>query len=178
MKLKTNRLLVVFAAFSVMSARATLIGDSIDITRYYPDSATVYQSYTSVIVAAGVGDAVTFSGVLRVNPEADRVELRFLDSGYFTSASSNSVVISGINDTLLGVSVSTNLSGWDNSRISFDGHSVSSDFEGLSFTVDSFFDVFFEIQIDGNQVPDEAPTGVMLAAALAVLAGLRRFGRA
>lgn len=178
MKLKTYRLLAVFAASAVVSARATLIGDSIDIARYYPNSSTVFKSFPGVIVQAGSGDAVDFSGAVRVNPEAGGVEIRFLDAGSFTPALSNSIVISGIDDTLLGVSVNTNLTGWDGSRLSFDAHSVTSEFEGLSFTVDSFFDVFFEIQIDGNPIPDEAATATLLAMALIAITTARRVRQA
>jgi hypothetical protein len=177
MKPKTYRLLAVFAAFAVVSARATLIGDSIDITRSFPISSGGPQSYFGVTVQAGTDDAVDFLGGVRVNPEGSGIKISFLTAGSFTSGSSDAIVISGINDTLLGVSVNTNLSGWDGTRLSFDAHSVTSEFEGLTFGADSFFDVFFEIQIDGNPIPDEATTVALLAVALVTITTARRVSR-
>ena len=99
--------------------------------------------------------------------------MRFTTNDFWTGATFNGIVVSGINDTVTGLTVSTNLAGWNNSRISFDAHSVSSNWQGLSFTTDSFFDVFFQIT-PSNPTPDGGTTAAMLGFAVLGLVAIRR----
>jgi hypothetical protein len=65
--------------------------------------------------------------------------------------------------------IDTNLAGWDDSRASFDDHSVAFNWELSSFTAASFFEATLEIQ----HVP-EPGTGLLVLTGLACVAGWRR----
>ena len=52
----------------------------------------------------------------------------------------NGLVVGQIDTTLTGVSVDTNLEGWNDANISFDAHTLYANWSGLPFTSTSYFD--------------------------------------
>lgn len=172
MKSSLLRILGLSLAVGCSSAYATLIGDTITITKYYPNTATPVLSLTTV-VSAGTGDTLNDSGVLTINPGATGLVFQVLFPFGYLSAPFNGFIVTGIDDTLTGVTVSTNLGGWTSSRIAFDAHSTSLNLQNLSFNSDSFFDVFFQLQ-PANPTPDSGATLAMLGLAVLGLAALRR----
>lgn len=154
-------------------ARANLIGDTVSIDHYLPDlgSAGLYEDHTTV-VAAGTSDSTNLIGVYVVNPEADTINVHFTyGPGTFSSHAFNGLVIGAINDDVLGVTVATNLAGWDDSRLTFDAHTIYSNWSGLSIDYGSYFNLSIT---QASAVPEAASTLALLGGAFAVLATLRR----
>ena len=175
MKLRALPLLCSLAVASVCTtAHATLIGDTITMQHFFPTYGTPLGSILMTVVSAGTGDVFTQGSNYTANPEATGIQVRFLRIAAFTSTPFNGLVVTEIDDTIFGVTVSTNLVGWDNSRISFDAHSVSANFQQLGFTADSFFDVFFQITPGTNPTPDTGTTAALLGVSLLGLFALRR----
>jgi hypothetical protein len=170
MKIRALPLLCSLAVASVCStAHATLIGDTITVAKVD----TILNQPFVTTVQAGPGDIVSFS-FLDVNPEASSIGITnsvfplILEGPGF-----HGFVISDIDATIIGASVSTNLAGWDPSRLAFDAHSVSANLADLTFLTTTAFTInlsFGRI----NPTPDAAPTAALLGLALAGLLGLRR----
>lgn len=177
MKSSFIRIFALALALGCPTAHATLVGDTITVTHRFPNLGTVDSTLAAnLVVQAGNGDAVNYFTFYSVNPEASSIKVVFLTSAGWTPAAFNGLVVSGINDTITSLSVSTNLVGWDNSRISFDAHSVSANWQNLDFSSNSFFDVFFELNgiPGGNSTPDSGTTAAMLGLAILGLAAIRR----
>jgi MYXO-CTERM domain-containing protein len=178
MKLPHLALLALLAAALVPTARATLIGDTIDITHYFPNDSTIYENHPGVLVESGSGDAVTFFTVVddgpayTVNPEASAILVNFISNDFWATDFFNGLVILGIDDTIVGATVDTNLSGWTSDRFAFKPHAISANWESLSFTTDTYFNV--QLTTVPTRVPDAAATLPLAALALGGLAVLRR----
>lgn len=173
----STHLLVILAlcAAGVSPARANLIGDTITIDHYLPSlgSNGLYEAHTTV-VTAGPADFTNMIGVYVVNPEADSINVHFTyGAGSWTNHAFNGLVIGSIDDALLGVTVSTNLAGWDDSRLTYDAHTIYSNWAGLSIDHGSYFNLSL-IQSQGAPVPESSATLALVGAAFAALAGLRR----
>lgn len=159
-------------------AHATLIGDTITLTHIYtprPDSPLDIQTTT---VVAGTADTKTLIGYYTVNPEADSILVNFLGgANTWGSGGINGLVVSDIDDTITGISVSTNLAGWVDSRLTFDAHSITSNWEALPFSSSSYFNLTLTLS-GASSVPDAGSTLLLLTLPLAGLIGLRRKARA
>ena len=170
MKLRTLPLLCTLALASVgPSARASLIGDTITITTFYDNlgSASHLLLGTPTVVS-GTGDVVSQLPYYSVNPEATSINVSFLSSGTFATATFNGMWVAGIDDTITGVSVATNLVGWNNSQLTFDAHSIHANWSGVSFTTSSYFNVTL------NPTPDGGDSAILLGCALLGLRAWRR----
>ncbi len=179
MKRHLRTLLFCVATVSACTvAHATLIGDTITLTHIYtphPNSPLDIQTTT---VTAGTADAKTLIGRYTVNPEADSILVNFLGgpNGWGTGGI-NGLVVSDIDDTITGVSVSTNLAGWVDSRLTFDAHSITSNWEALPFSSSSYFNLTLTLS-GATSVADPGSTLLLLTLPLAGFVGLRRKFRA
>jgi hypothetical protein len=179
MKLRTLPLLCSLAVTALCpAARATLIGDTITVSHLFPNITTAFETQVTT-VQAGTGDAVFFFGInsvkdYSVNPESASLAVRFLRNTFFFPTTFNGLGVSGIDDTIIGASVSTNLVGWDLSRFAFGPHSITANWQGLDFNTNSFFDVFFQLQPAVVATPDAGAAAVLFSLALIGLAGLRQ----
>lgn len=172
MKSSLLRVLVLALALGCSTVHATLIGDTITVTHYYPDLGTVLLTQDT-LVATGTGDSVTQHMYYSVNPEASSILVDFVLPGGPSPSAFNGLVVSGIDDIITGVTVSTNLAGWSDSRLAFDAHSVSANWQGLWCTADSFFNVFFDRSLT-HPTPDGGTTAALLGLAVLALAAIRR----
>lgn len=177
MKSSPFRILGLALALGCSTAHATLIGDTITLIHYGPNLTAVSQTpAASLVVQAGIGDVVYFtefgSNHYSINPEANSISVQFLrTTNWFFTPDFNGLVASGINDTITGVVVSTNLAGWDNSRISFTAHSVFSNWQGITSNSNNFFNITLITTATG----DGGTTAAMLGLAILGLAALRRW---
>jgi hypothetical protein len=169
---KTFTLAAVFAV-STSAHALSLIGDSITMTHEYPNLGTIEQTSTFV-VQAGNADIFNYFDVYTANAEASSIEVDFLFVAGWTGSAFNGLVVSGINDAITGVSVSTNFSGWDNSRLSFDAHSVAANWSGLSFSPNTYFNMQLSSMPSSiPSVPDGGTTIAMLGLGLGGLGAVR-----
>jgi hypothetical protein len=182
-------LLVIAALFVCTTARATLIGDTITISLQSPLGSSYFS--TNTVVQAGTGDQVALNGLsyFVANPEASSITLSntsTISSVSFPNVGGfNGLVVTGINDTMTSFTITTNLVGWDNSRLTFDAHGFSADFRGLIFTprvTDGLVDLeicvwTYEYLHPGEGIPDSGSSAVLLAIGVLGLAAVsRRFG--
>lgn len=192
------------------TAHATLVGDTVTVGHYAPNSTTALQTPSSFTVEADATDIYTFYNSYpfgyRVNVEANSI---LVDFNYLSGAAStwdtesqscpigdyecslpfsfNGLGVSGLNDSsgnaLQGVTVDTNMAGWDSTRLSFGSDYVQFDWKGLSFTSDIWTDgtpttlatpaTYFNATLDFGQAPitavPEPETYAMLLAGLGLL---------
>jgi hypothetical protein len=175
------RLLLLLTMLLVPAGRAgaTLIGDTVTIAHHCCALGTVAfgGGPTNVTVQSGTGDRILFYyNNYYVDVEAQSIRVDFnspntWDSGYEDAF--NGLVVSSLEGTsppliVTGFSsIDTNLSGWDDSRASFDDHSVAFNWDLLSFTAASYFEATLEL------VP-EPGTGFLVLTGLLGVAACRR----
>ena len=174
--------ILIASLFACTTSRATLIGDTITISHQFPTLGSVLvvgfpgvpQSFDT-IVEAGTGDLVTINTgggpAYTVNPEATSVSVDFLRTINFATDAFNGLVVEGINDSITGASISTNVAGWADSLFVFDAHSFSANWTGLSVNSSSVFDVTL---ITDVSVPDAGSTAALFALSFLALAGVTR----
>jgi len=163
----------------VGSAHATLIGDLVTAQHYFPDISSSYGSMDQAIVAEGTSDLMYPHGGIwyNVNVEADSIYVDYVGNATWTTASFNGLVVGSLDDSsgnaLQGVSITTNLA-WDASRLTFSDDTVSFNWNGLSFTSNSYFLAELDFGTSDNNAPVPEPaTMVLLGTGLAGLAGTR-----
>ena len=156
-------------------ARATLIGDTISVTHRYPSLPALHVDLGTTTVAAGATDAVTMGHTYGVNPEASSILVDFWITGWWHGpVAFNGLVVSGIDDTILGLTVSTNLVGWTDSRITFDAHAIYANWNNISINNTSFFNVYLQLAPTAIATPDAGATVTLLGLSLLGLFGLHR----
>lgn len=181
MKFSLLHVLGLSLALGCSPAYATLIGDTITIARHNPTLGTVVTSQ-SVVVQAGTADVVT-SSFLNIDPDANGIAISMIPSASgttFIPASFNGFVVTGIDATITGFSVHTNIGGWSDSRVAFDAHSISMNFERLAFfgpaqSVYPVMTFFLTLNLAPKSTPDGGATVTMLGLAVLGLTALRRW---
>lgn len=149
---------VVSAFFSVtQKAYAWLVGDTIKLEHHYTGIG-VYSGISTAVVE-GTSDQWYWTGSYIANPEDMSILLTGLSSvGNFDDVPFNGFVASNIDNTILGVTIDTNLSGWDNSRLFFNSHAIYCNFRNLELTPGTFFNANIDF---GQQVVPE-PSSLLL----------------
>jgi len=158
----------------VNTSQATLIDDTVTINHVFPDSSTTYTGYGVYdrVVTDDATDAVTLGSNYIVNVQSESVLVDFISSATWSTASFNGLSISDLNwagGTITDFTVETNLAGWTDSRLSYTGDALMFNWQALSFTANSYFNV----SIQSASVP-EAPTLGLLGLGL-LLIGVRKF---
>jgi hypothetical protein len=173
------RLLLLLTMLLVSAGRAgaTLIGDTVTIAHHCCALGTVAFGPSSVTVEAGTGDRILFYwNNYYVDVEAQSIRVDFNSPNRFEAGDPNAfngLVVSSLEGTsppliVTGFSsIDTNLAGWDDSRASFDDHSVAFNWDLLSFTGASYFEATLEL------VP-EPGTGFLVLTGLLGVATCRR----
>ena len=171
---------LIFAG-AASSASAGLVGDSLTLTHYYPDAFSPYESH-NVVGAVGTSDLVNFAVGYTVDVEGSSINVdmapsdaNFPTGWMWISPGFEGLVITGIDDVVTGVSVSTNLTVWDNSRLSFTGDSISVRWQGLLASPQQGEGTYFRMDIQQRQnVPEAASTFALFGGVFVAFVGLRR----
>lgn len=184
--IKTIAILAI--ALVCATAQANLIGDSITLKLLYPDPTTAFDTQ-NVVVVAGSADTQAMGSqddLVNVNPETDTLFLTFKRDADIVDAPFVGFSATGIDDTLIGVTVSTNTDqfspfkwNWDGNALSWDAHSVTVNWYGLHVREGDYFNITLLTGRTAPTVPDSGTTLVLLSLSLASLLGLgRKFARA
>jgi hypothetical protein len=174
-------------------ADASLVGDTVTVGHYSPDSSTPLGGFSSEftsVVEAGTGDNVLFyfgyPYAYNVNVEAASILVDYTylagASGtwcadafcaFGTAVSFNGLGVSGLDDSsgnnLQNVLIDTNMVGWEASRLSFGDHNVLFDWKGLSFDNSTYFNA--TLQYSAVPLP---PAVFLFGSGLIGLLGLGR----
>ena len=143
------------------SVPVPVIGDTVTLDWLFNGTPCGLCSSVDVLVEAGVGDVASpNTTVLDVNVEASSFFIDILTTGVAGGAfpdDFNGLVVSSLDwvdnpaGFIVDVLLSTDIAGFDPSRISFDGHSVSLNFASLAITTGEFINLDL---ITSHQVPE------------------------
>lgn len=174
--------LFLFLGFT-QNANATLIGDQVIAKHLFPDFATVLFSTPYFTVTGNASDKNLIYERYNLNMGAEGFSVQFVTGGEWMGYDSNGLMVdfnglmvddlddSSGND-LQKVFMSTNLSGWNDSRLRWDGDTVYLDFKGLTYSAESFLSVTFDFGTS-NPVPEPA-TMLLFGFGLLGIAGVSR----
>jgi len=174
------------------STAATLIGDSVTVTQYYPDLVTAGLSST-VTVSSAVEIACPDTSIALCNSESGLLDGETIDigttsvSGQFlgsfsadSGATFNGFVFTGLSfgtsySGISGITLTTNITGLTLDRITYTSDSLSINLLGLdpSVTSDGSSIGTYTIDFTVASVPEPGPLPLMLAG-LAMLGFLGR----
>ncbi len=176
-------LLLALQVFTAPTASASLIGDTVVLTRLF-DNAIIGDGSCcgpfNVVVQAGSGDLTSLSlgNNLFVNPEASSILVQFGPnggSGCQCPTDSRLVFDSldwvGSPGTIItGVTFDTDLSGFSSAFITFGPHRVDVQYQSISYSGGQYLNLFLQT----NEVPE--PSALLLSlSGIAGLFGLRRY---
>ena len=178
-----RRLLVLGAVMLILvmagSAGASLIGDTVTVAHVY--GTTNLYGPQDTVVAAGDGDvvAVYIGGTheYNVNVEAYSINTIFtVNLAWSNRPSFNGLVVGSLDDSsgnpLQGVTIDTNMSGWDVSRLYYSDDQVKFNWKGLSFTTDTYFNA--SLDFGQNAVPIPGALWLLGSGLLGLVAVRRR----
>ncbi|VAW19316.1 hypothetical protein MNBD_BACTEROID05-724, partial [hydrothermal vent metagenome] len=120
------------------SVHAMLLGDTIGLSHRFPSSDDFIEGYL-VEVQAGNSDVTTFGSIYTANPEDDQILYDFFRPFTFSSDPFNGNVVEFIDDSLVDVTVDTNLLGWDDSFMSMEDDRIAFNWRNLSVDQNSYF---------------------------------------
>ncbi len=161
-------------AAAAVHAAPTMIGDTIDFQRLYPDTSTQYgPSIPSTTVAAGTSDAVSWGSQLIIDPEAGKISFTVASLTQFIGSASvfDGFLVSAFDTDIDSVSVLSNSTGF--------GIVLSHDLRSISINVtpaSTFSSGTFVIgvRLVGEQTSGVPEPGTLALAALAAFGALAR----
>jgi len=165
MKMKKIRKTIValLGCFAGMSANASFIGNEVQLTYHYPN---LYTDYDSEIATVDTGvELVDFIGNFDVDISDTNITVsQFNKAATWGSNIFNGWALTDINgtiDDILSVTINstTNMIGLDASRLIFDGNSISINWEGLSYTMDTV--VSLDIEFKSTAVPTPTSSALL-----------------
>lgn len=188
--------------FGTGVAHATLVGDTVTVGHYSEPMTFIGDTPPATFaVQAGNADQYTwywsYPFAYQVNVEAGSIHVDFsymigtgqsatwTDSTFACGVGGcsavpvnfNGLAVTDLNDSsgdpLQSVVVSTNMAGWDSSRLSFGGDYVRFDWKGLSFTQDTYLDATLTFAQTAAPVP-EPEIYAMIGLGLGLLGWARR----
>jgi hypothetical protein len=154
------------------NANATLIGDDIDVTWFFPDLSTVFATET-VTVGAGIeidcpGTSLLCPGfnapeaTINIGDSSIRYDHPVIPTG-FNSAAFNGFEFSDLDwvdapGIITGFLLDTNIAGLDASRVTFGDDFIRINLQGLAGnTTNRFFDLTLQVE----HVPEPATLALM-----------------
>lgn len=155
---------------SATLARAGLIGDTVTYSHFYPDSSSAFWQ-SGATITAGNSDLLDAAGMYTIDGEDSSIALDFTTIGSWTVSAFNGFAVTGIDDLINSVTVSTNMAGWDNSRLTFGAGEIWANFAGLSIDTNSYLTLNVN---STSSVPDSGSMLALVGFALVGFAGLRR----
>jgi len=159
------------------ASSAQFAGDTVNATYIYPTSGSVYQNLGSQVVSPIA--TFTFANGIAATVNSSSILLD-LSPNNFGAASFNGAVFTDLTQSnIIGASLdaSSNLAGFDASRLTFSSNSVSFNFQGLSEFPQSL--VRANVQFGGavGAVPEPATWAMILVGfgGIGIAARSRRF---
>lgn len=149
-----------FLAFPV-GARASLLGSSFFLSHRFPTIDSAVESYL-VTVETGTGDSQVFGSIYTADPEPYSLNIDFFNPFTFDNDPFNGHYADFVPQPITGVTVDTNLTGWDDSRLTMGQDLTTSwvgfNWAGLEAERGSYFYAAFDFpaQNHGGAVPEPA----------------------
>ena len=140
-------------------AQASLIGDWVLVEPQFPmfTPPVDRSDDVNVLVAAGTTDVIRIEGTYDVNMEESSVDVDFLTMNTYETRSFNGLVLGDLDfETeyiLLGVEVTTNLAGWNDSRLELGVDYVGFNWQDLTVFSDTDFTAIFEFGPNPIPIP-------------------------
>ena len=180
------RVLLAIAAMTlpaVDASAAVLLGSMVDETYYYPDESTPHAPVTytpqSFVVGPGQESTIDLEGVTTFNVDFGDATLDLLfdttlPSPTFGNSSFNGLIFTSTAfGAITGVTVdpSTNLAGFDVSRVTVAGNALKLNWAGLSYNTDTLVSLSFA---SASAAVPEPSTWLMLIAGFGLVGGAMR----
>ena len=166
-KLKFQILIIIFVSCLSSFAQASLINSQVDIEHNFPRFGTVNTASgggQDILVTTGIEVEDMHFNVYDVDVREDSVFVDFLKADTFATSIYNGLVLSGLDFEdgyiLLGVDIDTNLTGWDDSRLTFGDDWAGFNWQGLGVDDSKNFTALFDF--GPNPIP--IPTTLLLFA--------------
>ena len=148
-------------------AQASLINSEVDIEHNFPRFGTANTASgggKDILVTTGIEVEDMHFGVYDVDVREESVYVDFLKSDTFATSIYNGLVLSGLEFEegyiLLGIDIETNLTGWDDSRLTFGDDWAGFNWQGLGVDASKNFTALFDF--GPNPIP--IPTTLLLFA--------------
>jgi hypothetical protein len=160
-------------ALGMDSAFAGNIGDTVNVTYYFPDSASPYQDLGTQVIS-GAGNTFNFAGYFDVVVTDNQIFAQnFAFTSMWSPASFSGFVVTDLTQNFTSpytVDVGTTMSGLTNANIMSSGNSVSVNWQGLSFDQSTVV----ELTAGGAAVPEPATVALFGFGLIAVAASRRK----
>lgn len=133
------------------AANATLIGDTVLLENKFGTFGSTLNTL-NYVVQEGVGDIVSFppgvcgTDCYTVDIEASSVLIQYIANNFWSAADFNGLAITDLDwiggpGIVTDLTTDTNFAGWTDDRATFGDDWVAFNWESLSFTTDTFFNV-------------------------------------
>jgi hypothetical protein len=175
--LSFTALAVFFTSTPAYSISTILHGSTVSLDHYFPAVGVDGYHLGTVEVHDGGGPVVDYAGDYEVNVEVGRILVDFNSARVWSSADFNGLQVSGIYAVIKHANVLTDIPGWDADRFSFDAHSLTVNWEGLTVSPENYLNIEVRGYLpkdESNPVPDGGGTLSSLGLGLACVAWVRR----